>query len=59
MESLLEIDPLTEFFSAIRNPNTRRNYEKDLGKFFDYLKVEGSLKEQARTFASLAKSDYP
>jgi len=58
MESVLEIDPLTEFFSAIRTPNTRRNYEKDLGKFFDYLKLEGSIKEQARTFAKRAKSDY-
>ncbi|MGI0090510.1 MAG: hypothetical protein ACREBS_02255 [Nitrososphaerales archaeon] len=62
MESVLEVDPLTEFFSAIRNPNTRQNYEKDLGKFFDYLKIDqegGSttLKDQARAFTKKAKSD--
>jgi integrase len=57
METVLEIDPLTEFFSAIRNANTKRNYEKDLAKFFDYLKLEGSLKEQARVFAKRARSD--
>jgi integrase len=59
VESLLEIDPLTEFFSAIMNANTRRNYEKDLGKFFDYLEIEGSLQQQSRAFVSRAKGDYP
>jgi hypothetical protein len=58
MESVFEIDPLTEFFSAIRNRNTKRNYEKDLGRFFHYLKLEGSLTDQARQFAKRAKSDY-
>lgn len=57
MLEVLEIDPLTEFFSAIRNPNTKRNYEKDLGKLLDYLKIKGSLKEQAKEFCKKAKQD--
>ena len=57
METALEIDPLTEFFSAIRSPLTKRNYEKDLKRFFDFLKLEGDMKTQAREFAKKAKSD--
>jgi integrase len=59
MESILDIDPLTEFFDAIKNSNTKRNYERDLSKFFssESLKLPGPLKEQAREFSKKAKSD--
>ncbi len=53
----LKLDPLTEFFSAIRNPQTRRGYEADLKKFFDYLKIEGAFKAQAKFFCLQAQSD--
>ncbi|MGI0092071.1 MAG: hypothetical protein ACREBS_10210 [Nitrososphaerales archaeon] len=54
---LVELDPLTEFFQAIRNQNTKRNYEKDLAAFFNYLEIKGSLKEQASEFCKKAKQD--
>jgi hypothetical protein len=57
METVLEIDPLTEFFSAIRNPLTKRNYEKDLKRFFDFLQLQGDMKAQAREFTKKGKSD--
>lgn len=41
IETVREIDPLIEFFSAIRNQNTKRNYEKDLARFFDFLTLTG------------------
>ncbi|MHB2036583.1 MAG: hypothetical protein ACYCPW_07565 [Nitrososphaerales archaeon] len=57
MESVYELDPLTEFFVAIRNKATRRNYEKDLGRFFAFLKLDGTMREQARDFTKKAKTD--
>ena len=57
MEVLQEVDPLTEFFDSIQNAMTRDRYEKRLALFFKWLKLEGTLKQQAREFASLAKKD--
>ena len=53
----IEIDPLTEFFDAIQNPVTRTYYERRLALFFEFLKLEGNLKTQARSFAGKAKLD--
>lgn len=53
--TVVEIDPLDEFFAAIRNPQTKRGYEKDLKRFFDFLQLEGSMKIQAKEFAKRAK----
>jgi hypothetical protein len=55
----IEIDPLTEFYDSIKNPLTRDRYEKRLALFFKHLRLEGSLREQARQFAKKAKSDLP
>jgi len=57
MEIVLAIDPLTEFFSAIKSPLTKRNYEKDIRRFFESSEFEGTLKEQASAFTTKAKSD--
>ena len=56
MESI-EIDPLTEFFDALQNSLTRKYYERKLSIFFEFLKLEGDLKTQARSFAGKAKLD--
>ena len=53
MESILEIDPLTEFFSAIKSPATKRNYEKDLKRFFDFLNLDGDMRIQANQFVKI------
>lgn len=57
-EEVIEVDPLTEFFDAIRNPLTKDRYEKRLDLFFRHIKIEGSsLKERAKNFATRAKKD--
>jgi hypothetical protein len=55
----IELEPLTEFFDAIRSPLTKDRYERRLGFFFKFLKLEGDLKAQARAFCSKAKLDSP
>jgi hypothetical protein len=48
---------LTKFFSAIRNPRTKQGCERDLGRFFEYLKIKEELKAKAREFTQKAKSN--
>jgi hypothetical protein len=56
--STFEVDPLTEFFEAIRSPLTRNRYEKRLDLFFRHIKVDGGdLRQRARAFAAKAKQD--
>jgi hypothetical protein len=38
----LVVDPLTDFFDAIRSPLTKDRYEKRLDLFFRHLKIDGS-----------------
>ncbi len=53
-----QLEPLTEFFDAIRSPVTKDRYEKRLDLFFRGVGIEGSdLKSRAQTFAKLAKAD--
>jgi integrase len=53
-----EVEPLTEFFDAIKSPLTKDRYEKRIDLFFRYLKIEGSdVKARARSFARKAKTD--
>ena len=56
MESIV-LEPLTEFFDAIRSPVTKDRYQRRLGLFFKFLKIEGDLKAQAREFTSRAKKE--
>ena len=51
------VEPLQEFFDAIRNPITKDRYERRLGQFFKWLKIEGDLKQQSRSFAEQADKD--
>ena len=54
--SVLPVEPLTEFFDAIRSPLTKDRYEKRLDLFFKHLSIGGStLRERAKTFASKAR----
>ncbi len=57
MEIVLELEPMTEFLSAIKSPLTIQGYEKDLKRFFDYLELKGEMKAQAREFTSRAKAN--
>jgi len=49
------MDPLREFRDALRNPLTRRYYERRLSKFFDFLGLPGDLENQAKVFAERAR----
>lgn len=57
METILEIDPLTEFLAAMRNPVIRTKYQRRLLLFFQFLELEGTPSQQARLFAAHGKSD--
>jgi integrase len=53
-----EVEPLTEFFDAIRSPITKDRYEKRLDLFFRGIGIEGiDIKQRAREFVKLAKAD--
>ncbi len=58
MENFVEIDPLTEFFDAIKNPLTKDRYEGRLELFLDKIGMDGKdLRQKARAFASKSKKD--
>lgn len=38
MESLAEVEPITEFFDAIKNAETKKKYTARLTLFFNHLK---------------------
>ena len=55
----LQIEPLTEFFDAIKNRLTKQKYEKRLDLFFRHTKIRGAtLQGRARSFAVKAKKDH-
>jgi hypothetical protein len=43
-------DPLTLFMYALKAPETRRQRQRRLKVFFDFLKLEEPIEEQARQF---------
>jgi len=54
----LEVEPLTEFFEAIRSPVTKDRYEKMLDLFFRTTGMKGpDMRTRARNFAAKAKAD--
>ncbi|MCP8317805.1 MAG: hypothetical protein H3Z51_13240 [archaeon] len=54
--STITVDPLTEFFDAIKNPLTKDRYTKRLDLFLKHIGIEGStLKERAKKFADKAR----
>lgn len=58
MESLIEIDPLTEFFDAIKNPTTKDRYTGRLELFLNSIPIEGKdLKTKAKAFCTKAKTN--
>jgi hypothetical protein len=46
----LQQSPLYSFMYALKSSEARRQYPKRLKMLFDYLKLQGSLEEQARRF---------
>src|SRR5215207_695336 len=50
-------DPLQNFLYALKAPNSKRQYPRRLEYFFDYLGLDGTLKEKCLIFYNQAKTD--
>ena len=54
----LQSDPWTLYLYAMRSPVTREKYQKRLGKFLDFLVLEGAtIEEKSRAFVEMARKD--
>jgi hypothetical protein len=51
-------DPLSVFMYALKAPETRRQWPRRLKIFFDFLKLEEPLEEQAKQFLDKTKQNY-
>ena len=45
-----EINPVLNFFFALKAPESKRQYPKRFEKFLDYLKLEGTFEDKALSF---------
>ena len=50
-------NPIAVFSYALKAPETKRQYPQRLRVFFNFLKLDGSLEEQARQFQSKARQN--
>ena len=50
-------DPLQNFLYALKAPDSKRQYPRRLEYFFDYLGLNGTLKEKCMVFYNQAKRD--
>jgi integrase len=57
MTIAVEQDPLSVFTYALRAPETRRQYPRRFKVLLDFLKIDGSLQQQAITFLAAAKQN--
>ena len=48
----LQSDPWTLHLYAMKSPVTRENYQKRLGKFLDFLGLEGATIQEKSTYYS-------
>ena len=56
-EVMTEQDPMAVFMYALRAPESRRQYPRRFKVFLDYLRLEGSIENQARQFVEKARND--
>ncbi|CAN5587187.1 tyrosine-type recombinase/integrase [soil metagenome] len=50
-------DPLQQFTYALRAPETKRQYPRRLKVFMDFVKLEGDIRQQARTLKEKIQND--
>jgi hypothetical protein len=51
-------NPWTLYLYSMKSPVTRDKYQKRLGKFFDFIGLEGStIEERSRAFVEMARKD--
>jgi hypothetical protein len=46
----IHVNPVLNFFFALKAPETKRQYPKRFEKFLDYLKLEGEFEDKALSF---------
>jgi hypothetical protein len=51
-------DPLSVFIYALKAPETKRQWPRRLKVFFDFLKLEEPIEEQAKQFLIRTKQDF-
>jgi hypothetical protein len=53
-----DLNPWTLYLYAMKSPVTRDKYQKRLGKFFDFIRLEGAKTEdKSRVFVEIARKD--
>ncbi|MFY9872310.1 MAG: hypothetical protein WAK17_21585, partial [Candidatus Nitrosopolaris sp.] len=57
MALIEEQDPLTNFMYALKAPETKRQWPRRLKILLDFLHLEGTLKQQAKLFATEAREE--
>lgn len=54
----LQSDPWTLYLYAMKSPVTRDKYQKRLGMFFDFIRLEaGSIEDKSKVFVEKARKD--
>ena len=49
-EEEIKVNPVLNFFFALKAPESKMQYPKKFEKFLDYLKLEGTFEEKALSF---------
>jgi hypothetical protein len=53
-----DLDHWTLYLYAMKSPVTRDKYQKRLGKFFDFIGLEGStIEDKSKVFVEMARKD--
>ena len=53
-----DLDHWTLYLYAMKSPVTRDKYQKRLGKFFDFLRLEGNtIEDKSKVFVEMARKD--
>jgi hypothetical protein len=51
-------NPWTLYLYAMKSPVTRDKYQKRLGKFFDFIRLEGvTIEDKSMVFVEIARKD--
>ena len=56
-KQLLPQDPMTKFMYALKSRESKRQYPRRFKMFLDYLKLEGTINEQAKEFLLNTKNN--
>ena len=52
-----QVDPMSKFMYARKSKESKRQYPRRFKMFLDYLKLEGTINEQAKQFLANTKNN--